>query len=70
MKQQSEGARLAELEYEEELLTNNRSVSMPGWQWKALGRLAHEKNQSRSELITATTLPLVEHLKPTGGLSS
>jgi hypothetical protein len=44
MKQQSEGARLAGLEYEEELLTNNRSVSMPGWQWKALGRLAHEKN--------------------------
>ena len=46
MNKQSEGARLAELEHEEELLTNNRSVSMPGWQWKALGRLAHEKDRA------------------------
>jgi hypothetical protein len=60
MQEDIESVRLAELDYEEEQLTDNKSVSMPRWQWRALRHLAYRQDKSLSKLITETTRPLVE----------
>ena len=54
----------------EEQLTDNKSVSLPRWQWRALRRLAYRQEKSLSGLIAEATRPLVASAQPRGGQTS